>query len=168
MQLKYCSLPISSYKAHTHKVWEIVCQLEGEVQTQVGDQTLTVRTGDVLFIPPNTVHEGRSNGIFRDISLHSEALSFPHFACFHDESGDLSLAGFHVFGVDAVAADDRIGDAQKLACAGGVGDQILIADHGGVEDDFAAGQFNGAGEGDTFKDESVFEGEYGSHAFSPL
>ena len=91
MQLKYCSLPISSYKAHAHKSWEIVCQLEGEVQTQVGDQTLTVREGDVLLIPPNTMHEGRSNGIFRDISLHSEALSFPEFACFRDESGDLAM-----------------------------------------------------------------------------
>ena len=46
--------------------------------------------------------------------------------------------------------------------------QFLIADHGGVEDDFAAGQFDGTGEGDAFKDESVFEGEEGSHAFSPL
>ena len=91
MHLKYCSLPITSYKAHTHKDWEIVCQLEGEARTQVGDQTLTVRKGDVLLIPPNTVHKGESDGIFRDISLHAEELSFPHFACFRDESSDLAL-----------------------------------------------------------------------------
>lgn len=84
------SLPITKYKAHTHGTWEIVCQLEGEVETVVGDMTCLMQAGDVLLIPPHTPHKGAANAPFRDLSLCDNALELPALAHLHDEQGQIA------------------------------------------------------------------------------
>ena len=41
------SFPIKKYSSHSHKTWEIVCQLEGEVVTQVEDKVFTLSAGEI-------------------------------------------------------------------------------------------------------------------------
>ena len=84
------SLPITKYNAHTHSTWEIVCQLEGEVKTVVGDMTCLMRVGDVLLIPPHTPHSGTSPAPFRDLSLCDPALDLPALSHLQDEQGQIA------------------------------------------------------------------------------
>jgi len=48
---------------HTHPGEEIVYVLEGTLQYQIGDKPpVTVKPGDVLFVPAGTVHAARNVG----------------------------------------------------------------------------------------------------------
>lgn len=50
-------------KAHRHLLHsEQVCVLQGEGQMQLGDKSFTIRKGDVIFIPKNTIHSVKSIG----------------------------------------------------------------------------------------------------------
>ena len=74
-----------------------------------------------------------------------------------DEARRVRPPRFHVLGVDAVIADERIGHRDDLAFVGRVGEDFLIAGHGGVETDFAAGRRLCA-ETCAVKHRTVFEG----------
>lgn len=78
-----------------------------------------------------------------------------------DEPGDLDLAGFGVFGVDAVVALEGVGHDEDLAGVGGVGEGFLVADHGGVEDDLSGdGEVSAGGaEGGPGENRAILEGE---------
>src|SRR5678810_607479 len=41
---------------HTHPGEEIIYVLEGALEYQIGDKPVTVKPGDVLFVPAGTVH----------------------------------------------------------------------------------------------------------------
>lgn len=59
----FCIVIRKEVKAHKHLAHsEQVCVLEGEGQMKLGDKTITIRKGDVIFIPKNTVHAVRSTG----------------------------------------------------------------------------------------------------------
>jgi quercetin dioxygenase-like cupin family protein len=52
--------------SHTHPGEEIIYVLEGTLEYQIGGKPVTVKPGDVLFVPAGTVHSvknvGTSNG----------------------------------------------------------------------------------------------------------
>ena len=75
-----------------------------------------------------------------------------------DEAGDVRPPRFHVHGVDAVIADERIGHRDDLAFVGRVGEDFLIAGHGGVEADLAAGRRFRA-KSRAVKNRAVFKGQ---------
>ena len=92
MEILSCksSLPINKYNLHSHKAWEIVCQLEGEVITQVGEKSFTLSPNEIMLIPPNLPHKGYSNGIFRDMSLCADGLDFNGFEIIKDYRGEIA------------------------------------------------------------------------------
>jgi mannose-6-phosphate isomerase-like protein (cupin superfamily) len=47
---------------HTHPGEEIIYVLEGALEYQIGDKPVTVKPGDVLFVPAGTVHSVKNIG----------------------------------------------------------------------------------------------------------
>ena len=47
---------------HTHPGEEIIYVLEGTLEYQIGDKTIRVKPGDVLFVPAGTVHTAKNIG----------------------------------------------------------------------------------------------------------
>ena len=47
---------------HTHPGEEIIYVLEGTLEYQIGDKTVTVRPGDVLFVPAGVIHTAKNVG----------------------------------------------------------------------------------------------------------
>lgn len=84
------SPPIKGYTAHCHSCWEIVCQLEGEAITTVGEKVFTLKPGDVFLTPPGITHSGRSDTEFTDLSLCAEGIDFNKPCVFHDAYGDVT------------------------------------------------------------------------------
>jgi quercetin dioxygenase-like cupin family protein len=67
VQVRVELAPGVSFGKHTHPGEEIIYMLEGTLEYEVaGKPPITLRAGDVLFIPARTVHAarnpGRSNG----------------------------------------------------------------------------------------------------------
>jgi quercetin dioxygenase-like cupin family protein len=55
--------PGVAFGKHTHPGEEIIYVLEGSLEYQVGDKPpVTLKAGDVLFIPAGTVHSARNVG----------------------------------------------------------------------------------------------------------
>ena len=84
------SSPIKKYSPHSHTNWEIVCLLEGEVKTQVGDKSFTLTEGQIMLIPPDVLHSGVSSDYFRDISLVAAGIDFNGFEVITDHRGDIT------------------------------------------------------------------------------
>jgi hypothetical protein len=61
---------------------------------------------------------------------------FHHLA--HNETGDFGAVRFDVAGRDTVAADDGVGEGNKLTRIGRVSQDFLIARHRGIEHDFTS------------------------------
>ena len=84
MRLTACkgySPMISRYGEHMHDGWELVLQIVGNVSTVVGDQTFLLSPGDLMVIPPRTLHHGEGIQEFRDFSMHIKELpDFPQAA----------------------------------------------------------------------------------------
>ena len=68
---------ISRYGAHAHDHWELVLQSVGNATTVVGDQSFLLSPGDLLVIPPHTLHQGSGIQEFRDFSLLVSNPDFP-------------------------------------------------------------------------------------------
>lgn len=84
------SSPLEKYSLHKHTNWEIVCQIEGEVTTLVGEKTFTLSEGDVMLIPPHTLHKGAATSPFRDLSLCSDQIDFDRFTLIKDYRGEIA------------------------------------------------------------------------------
>ena len=52
--------PESGFPRHVHPEEQISIVREGEMEFTVGDETRTVRPGDVIHMPPNVPHSGRT------------------------------------------------------------------------------------------------------------
>ena len=76
--------PISRYSSHSHPNWEIVLQLTGCVTTTVNDHTFLFQEGDILVIPPNTLHSGISDKPFNNIFVEINDADFEDFFVVHD------------------------------------------------------------------------------------
>ena len=48
--------------SHTHPGEEIIYVLEGTLEYQIGGKAVTVKPGDVLFVPAGTVHSAKNIG----------------------------------------------------------------------------------------------------------
>ena len=63
IQVRVEFAPGSAFGSHTHPGEEIVYVLEGALEYEVaGKPPVTLRAGDVLFIPARTVHAARNVG----------------------------------------------------------------------------------------------------------
>ena len=67
--------PLHLYAAHTHSVYEIVLNFEGEGQMTIGDREFPFFPGSIHIIPPNTSHVKQSQSTFRDIFLQTDTIS---------------------------------------------------------------------------------------------
>ena len=77
MVLKYCGgseLPIASCAAHSHKEWEIVFQKSGDATTDIEGVPFHLVAGDVLLLPPGTVHSVFSDSYYSDIYVRPDML----------------------------------------------------------------------------------------------
>ncbi|MBQ8817570.1 MAG: helix-turn-helix domain-containing protein [Clostridia bacterium] len=81
------TLPIKSYTKHSHNECEIVLQVLGESNVTVGENTYLMTEGDVLVIPPNTVHFGRADKEFSDAYIQSGNIGFSQVIKVHDYDG---------------------------------------------------------------------------------
>ena len=63
IQVRVDLAPGVAFGKHTHPGEEIIYVLEGQLEYQVGDQPpVTLKAGDVLFIPAETPHSARNPG----------------------------------------------------------------------------------------------------------
>ena len=63
IQVRVDLAPGVAFGKHTHPGEEIIYVLEGSLEYQVGDKPpVTLKAGDVLFIPANTPHSARTPG----------------------------------------------------------------------------------------------------------
>ena len=70
----------------------------------------------------------------------------------------------HVFLINAVIADKRVGHGNYLTFIGRIGENFLIAGHTGVKN-YLPHSFTAAGKGETFKKTAVFEDQQGASVF---
>ena len=61
--------PGSTFPRHSHPGEEIIYVTEGVVDYEVGGKWVTVKAGEVLFIPNGTVHAARNTGTVRAAEL---------------------------------------------------------------------------------------------------
>ena len=54
--------PGASFPRHTHPGEEIIYVLEGTLEYEVAGKPVTLKAGDVLFVPTGTVHAARNVG----------------------------------------------------------------------------------------------------------
>src|SRR3954471_13446570 len=62
VQLRVDFAPGSSFPRHTHPGEEIIYVLTGTLEYEVGGKPVTLKAGDVLFVPSGTVHAARNVG----------------------------------------------------------------------------------------------------------
>ena len=74
---------------HSHPNWEIILQLTGETRSVIDENVVQVTKGDVLVIPPHTMHDGKSSSTYSDIYVQAENLDFSHFLTVHDTDSSI-------------------------------------------------------------------------------
>jgi quercetin dioxygenase-like cupin family protein len=62
LQARVDFAPGASFPAHKHPGEEIIYVLEGTIEYLVEGKPVTLKTGDVLFVPIGTVHAARNVG----------------------------------------------------------------------------------------------------------
>ena len=63
VQVRVDIAPGAAFPKHSHPGEEIIYVLEGSLEYQVGDKPpVTLKAGDVLFIPAGTVHSAKNVG----------------------------------------------------------------------------------------------------------
>jgi quercetin dioxygenase-like cupin family protein len=63
IQVRVDLAPGVAFGKHTHPGEEIIYVIEGQLEYQVGDKPpVTLKAGDVLFVPANTPHSARNPG----------------------------------------------------------------------------------------------------------
>lgn len=71
--------PFQAYKNHTHRTWEIIYQTMGKTRAVAGDKEFEMAVGDVIVIPPETVHRTESDAYITDMWISIEKCEFPTF-----------------------------------------------------------------------------------------
>jgi quercetin dioxygenase-like cupin family protein len=62
LQVRVDFAPGASFPRHTHPGEEIIYVLEGTLEYEVAGKAVTLKAGDVLFVPYGTVHAARNVG----------------------------------------------------------------------------------------------------------
>ena len=81
--------PISSYPAHTHAEWEVIIVTQGALTAIIDGKEYALGVGDVTVIPPGTVHDNISDGLYVDAFLRATRLDFNAPAVVHDSDGSI-------------------------------------------------------------------------------
>ena len=92
MNVKFCDIkeiPIKKCKAHSHKYWEMILHLNGNNITTIENKEYSISPGDVMIIPPNTVHSGKSDTYYNDIYIQVENMDFSAVTVIHDNDGSI-------------------------------------------------------------------------------
>lgn len=95
----FCSktpFPINSCASHFHPCWEMIYQLSGENTSVIGTGEYKISPGDVMIIPPNVFHSGKSNGVYTDIYIQAPSLDFFDVNVICDRDGSI-LSLFNMF-----------------------------------------------------------------------
>ncbi len=82
MNFSHCSRaskPFYACKNHSHNAWEIIYQTMGKTRAVAGDKEFEMSEGDVLVIPPGTVHRTESDTYITDMWISFEKYEFPTF-----------------------------------------------------------------------------------------
>ena len=82
MNFNHCgksSKPFFLYKNHSHNAWEIIYQTMGKTHAFAGDKEFEMSVGDVLVVPPGTVHRTESDMLITDMWISFEKCEFPTF-----------------------------------------------------------------------------------------
>jgi quercetin dioxygenase-like cupin family protein len=62
VQVRVDIAPGASFPRHTHPGEEVINVLEGTLEYEVDGKTVTLKAGDVLFIPAGTIHAAKNVG----------------------------------------------------------------------------------------------------------
>ena len=82
MNFRYCSRsekPFFACKNHAHKKWEMICQITGKTRAIVGNVEFEMCEGDVIVIPPDTIHRTESDVYITDMWISFEKCDFPSY-----------------------------------------------------------------------------------------
>ena len=78
---------IKKCPAHRHKSWEIILNLAGDVTSVIGGVSYEIHPGDIMVIPPQVLHDGRSALGYTDMFLRAETLDFSDVIVVQDYDG---------------------------------------------------------------------------------
>lgn len=84
--VRKCIEPILSYNEHLHDIWEVVIQLTGTVDCVVGEKTFTMVPGDILIIPPKTLHKGTAKTGYTDLCFTVKETDFREITLLKDRN----------------------------------------------------------------------------------
>ena len=82
--VRYCS-------PHSHDSWEIILNISGSFNLYANGDLYHLGVGDVIVIPPDTVHEEIADDMYTDICLRVNDLDFSDIVTVHDDGTILTL-----------------------------------------------------------------------------
>lgn len=71
--------PFIKCREHSHSVWEIIYQTMGNTRAIADGKVFEMAEGDIIVIPPETVHNTESDTYITDMWLSFEKYEFPTF-----------------------------------------------------------------------------------------
>lgn len=82
---------ITDYGKHSHDYWEVIYQISGSADVFINGEKSLFEQGDVMILPPYTMHYAVSDGSFRDLYFQTEQLDFQGATIVHDYTGDILI-----------------------------------------------------------------------------
>jgi len=70
-------LNVNTWPAHTHNLWEIVLNLDGNGMADIDGRQIPFSPGTVFCLPPGALHSKTSAGFFRDLYVHVDDSRLP-------------------------------------------------------------------------------------------
>ena len=77
---------LKSYPEHKHEFWEIIYNTEGEGLYDIENKLYSFSDGNIIVIPPNTLHYKYSEGFYSDIYLQVSDLPFKDIYWVNDDA----------------------------------------------------------------------------------
>ena len=98
---------------HRHSHWEIILNLEGEGTTEINGKIYAIHPGDIMVVPPNTLHCESSEQGLRDMFLQANQLDFLGVAVVRDTDGavDQLMRLLHRVMAEEQTKDGRLADS---------------------------------------------------------
>ncbi len=97
MNLSCCGktkLPIKSCGTHFHKEWEIIYNITGNNRSIIDKTTYNIQANDIMIIPPGTMHNGCSDGLYTDMYIQAKEMDFHKPIVIHDYDRNISKLFF--------------------------------------------------------------------------
>lgn len=114
MNFQFCNKrenDITYYNEHFHDLWEVVYQISGCAKTLVNGEYFILNHGDILIIPPGTLHSGSSDTAFRDMYFLARELDFHNFKIIHDHDNSI----FTLMNLLYKVSNEKSGNCDRLA-----------------------------------------------------